>query len=134
MTTGALQQFVYLHGKAPFQHPLVIGSGTGGLLQPADPQPCRRQSGRHDRGTIPHHRTAPRRLGGAHRFRCAGADRRAAISRFCGEDRVTGVSFQRRGRTRTLECDGVIFTGQFRPETALLTQSHLELDPGTRGP
>ena len=48
--------------------------------------------------------------------------------------KVEGVEIERDGRRRRIACDGVIFTGQFRPETAMLATSHLALDPATGGP
>jgi hypothetical protein len=47
---------------------------------------------------------------------------------------VEAVEIERAGQRQTIACDGVVFTGQFRPETAVLADSHLALDPGTRGP
>ncbi|HKF61208.1 MAG TPA: pyridine nucleotide-disulfide oxidoreductase, partial [Dongiaceae bacterium] len=38
------------------------------------------------------------------------------------------------GQRRRIACDGVVFTGCFRPETALLVGSHIALDPGSGGP
>jgi len=51
-----------------------------------------------------------------------------------GGRKVEAVEIERRGKRRRIECDGVVFTGEFRPETAILATSHLALDPGTRGP
>jgi len=38
------------------------------------------------------------------------------------------------GRAQRIETDGIILSGQFRPEAALLRSSHLEVDPGSGGP
>ena len=38
------------------------------------------------------------------------------------------------GRPLELACDGVLLTGRFLPEAALVRSSHLELDPATGGP
>lgn len=133
MTTGTLQQYAYLHGKAPFQRPLIIGSelvafsalmtlGHVGLKAVAMIEERPRITAAHPGEWVA-------RIGFGVPVLTGCSD-----LHILGQDRVEGLSFQRRGVTRTLECDGIIFTGQFRPETALLTQSHLELDPGTRGP
>ena len=37
-----------------------------------------------------------------------------------GRKNVEAVEIERRGKRERIACDGVIFTGQFRPETALL--------------
>lgn len=51
------------------------------------------------------------------------------------QGRVEAVSFRDRdGRAVALETDGVIVSGRFRPEAALLSDSHLDRDPGTGGP
>lgn len=133
MTTGALQQFAYLHGKAPFQRPIIIGSelvafsalltlGHVGVKAVA-----MIEEGPRITAWRPADWVARIGFGVPVMTDCRDL-------RILGQDRVEGLAFQRRGVTRTLDCDGVIFTGQFRPETALLTQSHLEIDPGTRGP
>ena len=51
-----------------------------------------------------------------------------------GLDRVEAVEIERKERRQTLACDGVVFTGRFRPETAILVGSHLEIDRGSGGP
>ena len=38
------------------------------------------------------------------------------------------------GNLRNIETDGIIVSGRFRPEAALLKQSHLEVDSGSGGP
>ncbi len=133
MNTGALQQFVYLRGKSPFQRPIVIGTelvsfaslltlGHIGvkavaMLEAGDRITARRPSD-----------WVARIAFGVPVF--TGCSDLTIL----GQSKVEGISFKRRGRERVLEGDGIIFTGQFRPETSLLMQSHLELDPGTRGP
>ncbi len=47
---------------------------------------------------------------------------------------MTGIEVDRGFGPERMECDGVILTGRFRPETALLAPSHVEIDPGTGGP
>jgi hypothetical protein len=50
---------------------------------------------------------------------------RARVIAVRGETRVSGVD---------IECDGVVFSGRFVPETAIVKSSHLVLDPATGGP
>ena len=38
------------------------------------------------------------------------------------------------GAQRSIDCDGVVFSGLFRPESTLLRASHLLVDAGSRGP
>jgi NADPH-dependent 2,4-dienoyl-CoA reductase/sulfur reductase-like enzyme len=56
------------------------------------------------------------------------------LLRIVGNDKVEGVEIDRGNGPERLDCDGVVFTGKFRPENALLTGSHLAMDPGTKGP
>ena len=52
-----------------------------------------------------------------------------------GRSRVTGVDLVGPdGNTRHVEADGVIVTGGFVPESALLKASHLAVDPASGGP
>jgi NADPH-dependent 2,4-dienoyl-CoA reductase/sulfur reductase-like enzyme len=51
-----------------------------------------------------------------------------------GDARVIGVEVERSGQREMLECDGVVFSGRFVPEAAILQSSHLALDPATGGP
>ena len=51
-----------------------------------------------------------------------------------GGANVEGLEIERAGQRKIIACDGVVFTGQFRPETAVLATSHLKSDPGTGGP
>lgn len=51
-----------------------------------------------------------------------------------GIEKVEGVEVERNGKRETIGCDSVIFTGKFQPETALLKDSHIVLDPGSGGP
>ncbi len=133
MNTGALQQFAYLYGKSPFQNPVIIGSELVAFsslltLGHVGVKPVAMIEER-DRITAwrPGDWVARIAFGVPVMTGCGDV-------RILGQGRVEGVSFTRAGKERRLDCDGIVITGQFRPETALLTQSHLELDPGTRGP
>lgn len=133
MNTGSLQQFIYLRNKAPFQKPIVIGTelvsfstlltlGHAGIKPLAMLEERDRITARRPGDWI------ARNIFGVPVFtRCSDLT-------ILGHTHVEGVRFTHRGKECVLEGDGVVFTGQFRPETGLLTQSHLEIDPGTRGP
>ncbi len=52
-----------------------------------------------------------------------------------GGQSVTGLRLRlASGGTSHIACDGVVFTGRFRPETALLADQPGLVDPGSRGP
>jgi hypothetical protein len=56
------------------------------------------------------------------------------LVRILGQHAVTAIEIDRGFGPEQMDCDGVVLTGRFRPETALVAPSHLEIDPGTRGP
>jgi thioredoxin reductase len=47
---------------------------------------------------------------------------------------VTGIVLERGGEQFRLPCDGIVVSGRFTPETALLKGGPIALDGGTRGP
>jgi len=133
MTTGALQQFVYLHGKTPCQRPLVIGSelvsfSTLLTLRHVGIKPVAMIE-EHSRISAWRPAEWIARLGFGVPVLTDCSD-----LRILGIDRVEALAFHHRGKRKQLECDGIIFTGRIRPESALLTQSHLQIDPHTQGP
>ena len=60
---------------------------------------------------------------------------RTEVTGIEGRDRVTGVRLTRAdGRTTTVPCDTVVFTGDWIAEHELARRGGVPLDPGTRGP
>ncbi|MDQ7250277.1 NAD(P)/FAD-dependent oxidoreductase [Dongia sedimenti] len=133
MNTGALQQFVYLHGKRPFERPVIIGSelvafSTLLTLRHVKVRPAAMiEAGRRITAQRPGDWIARLAFGVP-----VLLDTR--LIRILGHERVEGVEVDRGNGPERLDCDGVVFTGRFRPENALLAGSHLAVDPGTRGP
>jgi thioredoxin reductase len=133
MNTGALQQFVYLHGACPFERPVVVGSelvafSTLLTLRHAGIKPLAIVE-ENDRITARKPGDWLARLGFG-----VPVLTHARLVRIVGRDRVTGVEIDRGFGPELLECDGVILTGRFRPETGLIAPSHVEIDAGTHGP
>lgn len=59
----------------------------------------------------------------------------ATVTGLMGRTRLSGVSLRHDdGRTTTLRCDTVVFTGDFVPDHELARRGGITLDPGTRGP
>ncbi|MFD7756946.1 FAD-dependent oxidoreductase [Streptomyces sp. NPDC059757] len=59
----------------------------------------------------------------------------ATVTGLTGRERLTGVALRHRdGRTTTLRCDTVVFTGDWIPDHELARRGGATLDPGTRGP
>lgn len=58
------------------------------------------------------------------------------VSRVVGHGRVSGVEVtdERTGTTRLLDCDTVVFTGDWIPDHELARAAGIELDPQTLGP
>jgi thioredoxin reductase len=57
------------------------------------------------------------------------------ISGIFGKKRVEGIEFlEKNGQKRYVECDTLIFTGDWIPEHELARLGGLDIDPVTRGP
>jgi thioredoxin reductase len=133
MNTGALQQFVYLHGRRPFERPVIIGSE---LVAFSALMTLRHVKVRPAAMIEAGPRITARRPGDWIARLAFGVPvlLNTKLLRILGHERVEGVEIDRGNGPERLDCDGVVFTGQFRPENALLSGSHLGVDPGTRGP
>jgi NADPH-dependent 2,4-dienoyl-CoA reductase/sulfur reductase-like enzyme len=133
MNTGALQQYVYLHGKCPFERPVVIGSELvsfstlltlkhAGIKPLAMIEEAPRIIARHPGEWVA-------RFGFG-----VPVMTNTRLTRILGRERVEAIEVDRGFGPERFECDGVILTGKFRPESALLAASHIEIDPGSSGP
>jgi thioredoxin reductase len=133
LTTGALQSMVYLNHKRPFRRPVIIGSE---LVSFSAIMTCRHMGMRpqaileeNERITVRQFmRPFPALTGVPVRFN-------ASDIRILGDKTVQAVAYtDGAGRAHEIAADGVIISGRFRPESALLYASHLEVDQGTGGP
>ena len=133
MTTGALQQFAYLKGKRPFQRPVVIGTE---LVSFSSLTTMRHLGIKPVAMIEADSRITARRPGDLIARALFGVPvlLNTALVRILGKERVEGVEVDRGQGAERLDCDGVIFTGQFRPENALLADSSIAIDRGTIGP
>lgn len=131
LPTGALQGLVHLEGLVPFRRPVILGTELvalsavltcwgHGIRPVAVIEPGPRQTLRFPFSLLlPLCRPIlPLLLN-------------TAIRAIEGRERVERVVLS---SGRALDCDGVILTGAFRPESALLAASHLARDPRTGGP
>src|SRR5262249_43546978 len=132
-TTGALQQFVYLKHAKPFSRIVVVGTelvSFSALL-------TARHAGIAVAAMLEEgERITARRPGDWIARRVLGVPvlTRTKLVAIRGLDKVEGVEIERDGRREIVACDGVVFTGRFQPETAILRNGHIALDPGTGGP
>jgi hypothetical protein len=131
--TGALQAYVYLQGLTPFRRPLVVGTELVALSALLT---CRKAGIRPVAMIEESHRpTTYRPLMGLPRLMGVPVRYGARIDAIHGNTRVEAVSVRNDdGRIDRFDCDGVLFTGRFTPESTLVRTSHLELDDGTQGP
>ena len=133
MSTGALQSMVYLHDKRPFRKPVILGTE---LVSFSAIMTC------HHKGIRPitmleeNDRVTARQF---MRFYLAikgiGLKCNVRNLRIIGDQVVEAVEYtDASGARQIIKTDGVIVTGGFRPESALLHASHIEVDPATGGP
>ncbi|MEE2600377.1 MAG: FAD-dependent oxidoreductase, partial [SAR324 cluster bacterium] len=60
---------------------------------------------------------------------------KTSIVKILGKERVESVEISDgNGQISKIVCDGVLFTGQYVPESSLARISHLEFDPKTNSP
>lgn len=135
MTTGTLQQLVYLAGERPGRRALVVGAehvAFSALL-------TLRHGGVEPVAMITeapsHHSFGAFRAGAALRFGTR-LRTRTALTRIEGRGRVDAVELTDldTGATDRLACDTVVFTADWIPDHELAVLAGAALDPGTRGP
>ena len=131
--TGALQSMVYLKNKVPFRSPVVIGTEIVSFsalftCKKAGIQPVAMLE-ENVRPTVkwPVHYGA--KVFGVPLFL------QTQLVTILGKDRVDAVRVaDAKGNEREIDCDGVLFTGQFIPESSLVRMSHLQINPITGSP
>ncbi|MCS2167746.1 NAD(P)/FAD-dependent oxidoreductase [Scandinavium manionii] len=132
LTAGALQQFVYLRGLKPGDHPVIIGTELVSFsaiwtLKSAGV----RAVAMIEEGPRP---TAWRLCLLFARLLNVPVHCNSRISRINGSERVESIEILSKGEHKTLPCDSVIFTGKFTGEYTLIRKSHLASDFGTGRP
>lgn len=133
MSTGALQSMVYLQQKYPFKRPVILGSE---LVSLSAITTCRHLGIKPVAMLEQNSRITARQI-----MRPYPALRGISVHfgvqdlRIFGDKNVEAVQYKdANGTQQVIEADGVIVSGQFRPEAALLHSSHIEVDPATGGP
>jgi hypothetical protein len=135
MTTGMLQQLVYLRDRAPGRRAVVVGAehvSFSALLTLA-------HGGARAAAMVtehPRHQSfAAVRAGAALRFRVP-LRTRTTLSAIHGRRRVDAVELTHldTGEVRTVGCDLVVFTADWIPDHELAVLAGAGLDPATRGP
>lgn len=132
-TTGALQQLVYLAGTQPCTRAVIVGTELVSFsslltLRHARIRPVAMiEAG--ERIVAPRPGDWIARLGFGTRVLT-----RSTVVAVHGDQRVSGVEIETPRGRETIPCDGVVFSGRFVPETAIVRTSHLAIDPATGGP
>ena len=133
ISTGALQDMVYLRGQRPFRQPVILGTE---LVSFSAIMTCQHVGVRPVAMIEENNRITARQI-----FRpypvIKGVPVVSGISelRIAGARQVEAVTFLDAGGNRqTIKTDGVIVSGKFRPEAALLRGGHLRVDPQSGGP
>lgn len=132
-TTGAFQEMVTRGGMVPFRAPVIVGSELvafsalfaarhAGIRPVAMIEASDRITARRPADLL------------ARLLLRVPVFLRTTLAEIHGGERVAGVTVEARGVRRMVECDGVIFTGQFVPEAALARQSSVAIDAATGGP
>lgn len=133
MNTASLQDLVYLKGRLPFRRPVILGSElvsmsalltcvSHGIRPVAMVETARRPILRRPFTLLPSLLRVPVFCG-------------AEIVDLHGQTRTEAVILRLAdGSLRQINCDGVILSGRFRPESALAALSGLRMDQATRGP
>jgi thioredoxin reductase len=133
-TTGQLQQAVYVHHQSVGRRAVVVGAERVGYsavdtLLGAGVEVAAMVTG------LPRHQTHPARHLAARVRHGVPLLTDATVTGLTGRDRLTGVRVAHRdGRTATIGCDTVVFTGDWIPDHELARGAGIPLDPGTRGP
>ena len=131
-TTGAFQEMVYRGGMRPFRRPVIVGGewvGFSALL-------AARHGGIRPAALIEEgaRTAAPRALAwAAGRLFGVPVLTGTRLVEIRGAARVSAVVVQGADGRREIGCDGVIFSGLFRPESGL-AEAVAAIDPATGGP
>ena len=134
-TTGTLQQLVNLRGLKPGNRAIIVGSEHVALSSVLTLRRAGTSiAGMVERDTEVHTyanvATLMSRLFGFPIFK------HTAPSRIIGNQRVEGIELLAEDDRKPLqiECDTVVMTGRFRPDSSLIDSTLIEKDPSTLGP
>ncbi|MCK5070974.1 MAG: FAD-dependent oxidoreductase [Desulfocapsa sp.] len=131
--TGALQSLVYLNKKIPFRNPVIVGTEIvsfsalftcwkAGIKPVAMLEKNKKASVMWPVSIVSKVVGVPLLL--SH-----------SIRNITGEERVRSVVVEdKKGNQKEITCDGVLFTGNFTPESSLMRLSHLEINSATGEP
>lgn len=132
LTTGTLQSYVAFHNMMPFKRPVIMGSE---LVTLSAVWTCLSHGARPVAVLEPRKQALVRApLAWFPSLMGIPFHRSAEIVDILGRGRVEAVVVKRGETVETLECDGVLFSGGFIPESSLFMTSGLAVDWGSTGP
>ncbi len=133
INTGTLQQMVFLQKLKPFKSPIIVGSE---LVAFSAIMTCKHAKIKpvamicEDKKVIaqwPSQYFAP--------FMNIALHLNTKVKNIFGKKRVEAVEIENSaGNKQIIKCDGVIFSGNFVPESSLAYLGHLEIDNASGGP
>ncbi len=136
INTGALQAMVFLEKQKPFERPVIIGSE---LVAFSAIQTCK-----HAKispvAMIEEAKNVTAQWPIQYYTKLAGLPLHleTKLTKIISDEsniKVSAIEVENsKGEKQIIECDGVIFTGQFTPEASLARCGHLQIDDATNGP
>jgi thioredoxin reductase len=133
LNTGALQEYAHIEKLAPFRRPLIVGTELVSLsslltCRKIRSEPVAMIEARARPLVRQPLMLLPRLFGVPVRYGTRIIDIR-------GEKRVESVKvLGPDGAQDDIDCDGILFTGSFKPEASLARASGLSIDSGSGGP
>jgi thioredoxin reductase len=135
LTTGELQQRVYLHGQRMTGRAVVVGAehvSFSAMLTLA-------HAGAQVVALVtdqPRHQSLPAFRLGAQIVWRVPVRTHTTVTEIVGRDRVAAIRVRddRSGTTGTIACETVVFTGDWIPDHEQARLAGARMDPGTRGP
>ncbi|MFC8826456.1 NAD(P)/FAD-dependent oxidoreductase [Streptomyces sp. NPDC057137] len=133
-TTGELQQTVHHHHRPVGRRAVVVGAESVSYsavrtLREAGVEVVAMVT------ELPYHQVSPATALDARLRRGVPLLVGARVSELLGRGRLSGVALRRAdGRSTTVACDTVVFTGDWIPDHELVRRGGVALDGGTRGP
>jgi len=132
-TTGTLQSMYYLKKLIPFRQPVIVGTE---IVSFSALSTCKKAKIKPV-AMVEENQCPTLRWPLYHVARLFGVPLllQTRIVKIIGNTRVSAVKIaDKNGNIREITCDGVLFTGEFTPESTLARMSHLKLDMVTNSP
>ncbi|MEA1914543.1 MAG: FAD/NAD(P)-binding oxidoreductase, partial [Campylobacterota bacterium] len=123
ITTGALQRFVYMHNRSPFKKAVIIGSEivSFSALMTAKHAGIKVQAILEEKESIDSYSILKPLT---QYFLNTPVLTSTKIIKIEGTDgNIKGVTIEHNNTVETIECDGIIFSGMFTPESSVLQES-----------